>query len=273
MGVATNLEQETWEDMLEKDIKSINLNEKKYSLPISANNLDVYKLECQLPVMLNFYYIDELSPVNIMKEGEVQIFNLLPYQIINVPFIQDIDLPEILIEVNEPQNSPHVIIKVIDEQVFESNALERYTPMNLKDGILIKERKGSDNTRVIIKVGYSTRDWETKGTYIKYNSKKNIYAFEFPNDPENKYFYKYAQLTMSGENADNNVKFCFTTSIGGALNPSLENCYRVSKENSYTLKLYNPLIMYKNYVYNENKSIRCINKRRAFRRRRTRARK
>ena len=252
LGVATNLEQETWEDMLEKDIKSINLKEKKYSLPISANNLDVYKLECHLPVMLNFYYIDELSPVKKMKEGEVQIFNLLPYQIINVPFIQDIDLPEILIEVNEPQNSPHVIIKVIDEQVFESNALERYTPMNLKDGILIKERKGSDNTRVIIKVGYSTLDWETKGTYIKYNSKKNIYAFEFPNDPENKYFYKYAQLTMSGENADNNVKFCFTTSIGGALNPSLENCYRVSKENSYTLKLYNPLIMYKNYVYNED---------------------
>ena len=252
LGVATSLAQETWEGMIEKDIKSLNLNEKRYPLPISANNIDVYKLECTLPIMLNFYYIDELSPVYKMKEGDVKIFNLLPYQIINVPFIQDIHQPEILIEVNEPQNNPHVIIKVTDEKVFEANALERYIPMNLRDGIIIKERKGSSDTRVIIKVGYSTQNWEKKGTYIKYNSKENIYAFEFPNDSENKYFYKYAQLTMSGENADNNVKFCFTTSIGGALKPSLENCYRVSKDNSYSLKLYNPLIMYKNYVYNED---------------------
>jgi hypothetical protein len=57
---------------------------------------------------------------------------------------------------------------------------------------------------------------------------------------------------MSGENADNNVKFCFTTSIGGALKPSSENCYRVSKDNSYSLKLYNPLIMYKNYDYKDD---------------------
>ena len=50
---------------------------------------------------------------------------------------------------------------------------------------------------------------------------------------------------MSGTNADDNVKFCFTTSIGGALKPSSENCYRVSKTNSYYLKVYNPYIMYK----------------------------
>jgi hypothetical protein len=60
LGVATNLEQETWEDMITKDIKSLNLNEKKYSLPISANNMDVYRLECQLPIMLNFYYVNEI---------------------------------------------------------------------------------------------------------------------------------------------------------------------------------------------------------------------
>ena len=252
LGVATSLEQETWEEMIEKDIKSISLDEKKYSLPISANNMDVYKLQCDLPIMLNFYYIDELSSVSTMKEGDVQIFNLQPYQIINVPFVQGILFPEILIEINQPENSPHVIIDVTDEKVFQYNTLERYTPMSLSDGITIKERKGSSDTRVIIKVGYSTNNWEQKSANIKYNSKEGIYLFEFPNDEENKYFYTYVQLTMSGENTDNNVKFCFTSSIGGALKPSSENCYRVSKDNSYTLKLYNPLIMYKNYEYSDD---------------------
>ena len=252
LGVATSLVQETWEEMIEKDIKSISLEDKKYSLPISANNMDVYKLQCDLPIMLNFYFIDEKSPVSTMKEGDVQIFNLQPYQIINVPFVQGLITPEILIEINQPENMPHVIVTVTDEKVFKYNALERYTPMTLGEGITIKERKGSSDTRVIIKVGYSTNNWEKKSENIKYNSKEGIYLFEFPNDKENKYFYQYVQLTMSGENADNNVKFCFTTSIGGALKPSSENCYRVSKDNSYSLKLYNPLIMYKNYDYKDD---------------------
>ena len=250
LGVATSLTQETWEDMIKEDIKSLNLNDKRYPLPDSYNNIDVYELKCQLPVMLNFYFIDELSPIEPMNEGEVQIFNLNPYETINVPFVKDIKLTEILIEINEPQNNPHVIIRTNNDQVIVENTLVRYVPFNLGEGITIKERKGSHNTRVIIKVGYSTASWQKKeGTNIKYNDIEKLYAFEFPNDKENKYFCKYAELTMSGINEDDNIKFCFTTSIGGALNPSLENCYRVSKENKYTLKLYNPFIMYKNYAF------------------------
>ena len=87
---------------------------------------------------------------------------------------------------------------------------------------------------------------------MKYNAKEGVYLFEFPDDQLHKYFYTYAELTLSGTNTDDNVKFCFTTSIGGALKPSSENCYRVSKTNSYRLKVYNPFIMYKNYTYRED---------------------
>ena len=250
-GVATKLEQETWEDMLEKDIQTLNLNDKRYSLPLSANNMDVYKLECTLPIMLNFYYIDETAPIYTMDTGDVQIFNLQPYQTINVPFKEGIK-PEIMIEVNQPENNPYVILTVTEEKVIQTNTLEKYTPWNLNNGITIKERGGSDNTRVIIKVGYPTSGWVEKSPNIKYNSELDVYSFEFPNDKPNKPFYYYAQLTMSGTNADDNVKFCFTTSIGGALKPSSENCYRVSKTNSYSLKVYNPYIMYKNYKHSED---------------------
>ena len=252
LGVATNLEQETWEQMLEKDIKRVDLNDKKYKLPISATNIDVYKVQCTLPVMLNFYYVSQESTVYTMKEGDIQIFNLDPYQTINVPLIQGIKQPHILIEVNQPENSPYVIIKVDEEKVYTTNTLEKFTPMNLKNDIIIRERKGSSNTRVIIKLAYPENMWQDYSQYIKYNPEEKVYLFEFPNDQEFKDFYTFANLTMKGENADDNVKFCFTTSIGGALKVSAENCYRVSKTNSYSLKFYNPLIMYKNYEYKDD---------------------
>ena len=80
-----------------------------------------------------------------------------------------------------------------------------------------------------------------------------MYLFEFPNDIK-RYNYTYANLITSGTNSEDNVKYCFTTNIGAALKPSSENCYRVSRENSYTLKAYNPLIMYKDYEYDEGLS-------------------
>ena len=252
LGVATILEQETWNDMIQKDIKDISLNDKKYKLPISATNIDVYKIQCTLPVMLNFYYVEEESEIFTMKEGDIQIFNLDPYQTINVPFFEGMTFPEILIEVNQPENNPFVIIEVTDENVYKTNTLVKHTPMTISKGINIKERGGSTNTRVIIKVAYSNKKFKDLYQNVKYSSELNTYLFEFPNDALNKDFYTYANLTMSGENQDDNIKFCFTTSIGGALKPSSENCYRVSKTNSYSLKIYNPFIMYKNYEYSDD---------------------
>ena len=252
LGVATNLEQETWEEMLEKDIKTVDLNDKRYKLPISATNIDVYKIQCTLPIMLNFYYVPEESTVYTMKEGDIQIFNLDPYQTISIPLIQGIKRPEILIEVNQPENSPYVIIKVDEEKVYTSNTLEKFKPMSLDGDIIIRERKGSSNTRVIVKIAYPESMWKDHSPYIKYNPEEKVYLFEFPNDAENKDFYTFANLTMNGENADDNVKFCFTSSIGGALKVSAENCYRVSKTNSYSLKFFNPLIAYKNYEYSDD---------------------
>ena len=81
--------------------------------------MDVYKLECTLPIMLNFYYVDETAPIYTMDTGDVQIINLQPYQTINVPFDSGISSPEILIEINQPENNPYVIIKVTQDNVFK----------------------------------------------------------------------------------------------------------------------------------------------------------
>ena len=59
-GIATSFTQDFWDNMIQYDIKSVNINDKKYALPFnSESHIDVYKIQCSLPLMLNFYYIDE----------------------------------------------------------------------------------------------------------------------------------------------------------------------------------------------------------------------
>ena len=47
------------------------------------------------------------------------------------------------------------------------------------------------------------------------------------------------------------MKFCYNTNLGTYLDPSLQNCYRVGKNNPYTIETLNPLVMYKNYKSEE----------------------
>ena len=121
----------------------------------------------------------------LLKLFIILIRTFLFYVIRNISFLQ-FHGHEILIEINQPENNPYVIIKVTQDNVFKENTLERYVPLTLNDGITIKERGGSSNTRVIIKVGYSTKDWVEKFDHVKYNEKEGVYLFEFPDDEKNK---------------------------------------------------------------------------------------
>ena len=258
LSVASKFTKTTWEEMLENDMEDIDINSRKYVLPEYSNNhMDVYKIECELPLMLNFYYIEESEYILIQKMnyGDINIFTLKPYETVNVPFFLDMTLPRIIIEVFNPVNDPIVLIEAQEENVYQKNSLIEITPMKLEDGITIKERGGYKDTRIIIKAGYSNLVWEdVEGNeYMKYSKKYDMYLFTFPNN-ERKYNYTFVELITSGTNSDDNVKYCFTTNIGAAVNPSSENCYRVSKDNSYTLKAYNPLIMYKDYEYDDSLS-------------------
>ena len=43
------------------------------------------------------------------------------------------------------------------------------------------------------------------------------------------------------------MKFCNGTYLGSFIMPSLQNCYRVGKSNTYIISILNPYIMYKDY--------------------------
>ncbi len=253
LSVATDFNQSTWDEMIQNDMKEINTTERKYVFENpSVTHIDVYKLECQLPLMFNFYYIDERALPQKMNFGSINLFTLKPYETVKVPFFQ-MQGPQIVIEIFNPVELPTVFIDAAEETVFMENTLVSITPMTVLDGIEIKERGGSKYTRIIIKVGYSNSGWEKRGDYLKYNANLDLFLFEFPNNAK-RYNYTLATLKTSGTNADDNVKYCISANIGGALKPSPENCFRVAENFPYTLKTYNPLIMYKDYDYDERLS-------------------
>ena len=60
LHIANVFTQSNWDDMISKDMKEIDIHELKYHLPENTtSHIDVYKIECELPLMFNFYFTDE----------------------------------------------------------------------------------------------------------------------------------------------------------------------------------------------------------------------
>ena len=253
LSVAYNFTKNTWDEMIQNDMNEIDIIERKYNFPGDAEaHLDVYKIECEVPLMFNFYYIDESQLISKMNYGDINIISLQPYQTETIPFFEDVISPKIIVEIYNPIEDPTVVIKAQEEKVYQSNTLFEMLIMISGNGITIKERGGSSETRIIIKVKYPDTQWSnTDDPNVKYNKNLDVYAFQFPNDLT-KFNYSFAMLTTSGTDEDDNVKYCFTANIGATLKPSSENCYRVAKDNPYTLKVFNPLVMYRDYSYDNN---------------------
>ena len=245
--VAPSFSSATWDEMINKDMKYIQVSARKYVLPNSEIHMDVYKLECEIPLLLNFYFVDETADIPLLDYGQVVITTLKAYESVSFPFAQNIDFPELTIEIFNPIKLPLVFLNDGQtEVIINKNLLLKNIVLNTKNPIVIKEREGDTETRIIIKVGYSVKIWEQISNYTYYNSQLNMYIFTFPND-EKKLNYTFANLITRGKNEGENVKYCYGTNIGSAIEPSKENCYRVSSDNSYTLKFLNPFVMHKEY--------------------------
>ena len=252
LSVAPTFTNAKWDDMIEKDMKTIDITQRKYTLPrFSPTHMDVYKVECEVPVLLNFYYVDEGALIPELDLGQVVISTLRENKDLSVPFAQRFFTPQITIEIFNPSGNP--VVTIHDGQndfVVKTNQLVKTMPFS-SGGVVVKERGGLSDTRVIVKLGYNTNQWKTVSDNILHNEAENIFVFSFPVG-DKKYMYKYALLETSGTNSDDNVKYCYSGNIGNAIVASTDNCYRVSKTNSYTIKIMNPAIMYKDYELEDN---------------------
>ena len=255
LSVATSFgENVWWEDMVDNMVE-IRPGDRYYELPANMEiHIDVYKVQCQVPLLLNFYFIDESAKIPDLDYGHVVIKKLKSYETVQLPFSSSVFAPILSIEVFNPIKLPFVIINDgRNENIISKNSLVKSTPLGTENPLVIKERGGDSGTRVIIKVGYKVpgSDWQKlpepkKNLY--YNQKLNLFVYAFPNE-QNRYNYTLTDIITRGKKQEDNIKYCFATSIGAPILPSAENCFRVSLDNPYTLKVLNPLIMYKDYEF------------------------
>ena len=253
LAVAPNLISASWENMTENDILYIQTSDRSYELPAnSKSHIDVYKVECEIPILLNFYYVDESASIPALDYGHVTIFTLKSKQTVSIPFVPGIILPSISIEVYSPVILPFVIINDgQNERIITKNYLYQSKPFTTSNPLVIKERGGNTSTRIIIKIGYKYQSWKQGQNNIYYNEELNIYVFAFPNEND-RANYTRADLVTRGTQEDDNIKYCYALSIGSPIYPSAENCFRVSLNNPYNLTVLNPLLIYKDYDFDED---------------------
>ena len=154
-----------------------------------------------------------------------------------------------------PKETPTVTVRF-------SNGIEHYISENtLQTGMLmsIPEKVSVINncksqTRFIFKIGFGVEigeDWKEVETEQKKEGKlfanNNKLVYKFPIDDNKKNFTKVNLVVNSINSEDENVKFCYSTNLGIAIEASRENCYRTGKNIPYTLTFINPLIVAKDY--------------------------
>ena len=117
-----------------------------------------------------------------------------------------------------------------------------------------KDRSSGLSTRIIFKVGYVIESIFTpigNGVYQNIEEKGrtiNLYGYKYDSTSKR---LNYTGVDFQISTIEDNVKFCYSTNLGTYIKPSITNCYRVGKNNPYTISTKNPLIMYKNY-FNDN---------------------
>jgi len=189
LSVATSFgENVWWEDMVDNMVE-IRPGDRYYELPANMEiHIDVYKVQCQVPLLLNFYFVDESAKIPDLDYGHVVIKKLKSYETVQLPFSSSVFAPILSIEVFNPIKSPLLIIDDgQNEAMITKNSLIKSTPISSFNPIVLRERSGESGTRVIIKVGYQIQgsDWVEKHENIHYNSKLNLFVFSFPNGEDN----------------------------------------------------------------------------------------
>ncbi len=233
-------------------------------LPQKSQHIDIIEIECLSPLLINAYYTDDQYIFNNIKEGEIVVKNLLPYE--SFEFTLEHNQQETstffyyTLSLFNPREKPYVVVRF-------SNGVEHYISDNtLQDGMVIDLpskisilNNAKTKTRFIFKYGINVEhssSWK-EDTSVNVDGtlfvKENSFVYRFPLG-DIKRNYKTIDFTVTGINNDvENVKFCYSTNLGVVMEASKENCFRTGKFIPYTLSFINPLIISKNYETNIDK--------------------
>ena len=259
--IATEINYNDWFEFINN---LVSFNGKEYNIEEQKEyHFDFLEITCKTPLLLNVYYTDPLAPKEeILDKGDVRILSLNPGNTETLIFKSEIEGDYFIYIFNvfrtNSNSSPNIIItfdrnnymKINKYGIFTKKTKENYPSIKIQN----METNRNDVTKIIFKFGYTIDKTFNKidndiYNIQKDNRKENLFGYIFKNG-EDRLNYTSVDFTVSTN--EENVKFCYTTNLGGFIMPSLQNCYRVGRENSYKLSILNPYIMYNNYYLSED---------------------
>jgi hypothetical protein len=211
-------------------------------------------------LLLNAYYSYDSYVYNKVKKGEIVVKKLPSKKSftfsIEKPTGGDDNILSYSMSLFNSKETANVVVQFPDgtQHNFRDNTIETGKLMFIPDNITIYNY-ASTETRFIFKYGYGISEsegWEEvskekyDGTLFKNNFK---YVYRFPTGV-NRYNFTKAILKVTAK--EENIKFCYSTNLGIAIEASKENCFRTGKDIPYNLTFINPLIIRKNYKNDED---------------------
>ncbi|MBQ6285511.1 MAG: hypothetical protein IJK67_04305, partial [Bacilli bacterium] len=257
--IAREINAQTWNQLIEQSMDTI--DNYQINLPQKSQHIDVIEIQCNSPLLLNAYYTYDEYDYNIVKEGEIVVKEIPALSTVTFG-VEKGTSPLFFYSISlfNPDETPDVTVKFSDgnEYSIKENSLDTGILMFIPERVRIISNTRT-KTRLIFKIGYgvdSNEDWQKEeypnidGTLY---SQGNKFVYKFPNE-NNEYNFTKVDLTVKSLNEDDeNVKFCYSTNLGIAIDTSRENCFRTGKRIPYTLSFINPLIVGKNYKVNTDK--------------------
>ncbi|MBO6243381.1 MAG: hypothetical protein J6O41_02280 [Clostridia bacterium] len=251
--IAREINKNTWDDLISTGMSEI--SNYQADLEKKSQHIDVIEIECISPLLINAYYSYDGYPYQNVKQGEIVVKDLLPEDIFQFTIEpQDEELFYYSLSLYNPIEVPYVTVRFSDgtEHYISGNTLKEGMLLNIPTDITIIN-KVKTKTRFIFKIGLNVeqgKNWD-KDTSVQLDGtlfvSENKYVYKFPTG-NNKRSYTKIDFLVNGLNQEvENVKFCYSTNLGVAMEASRENCFRTGRYIPYTLTFINPLIVSKNY--------------------------
>ena len=252
--IAKEINAETWDDLINTSMTEI--KNYKIDLPKKSQYIDIIEIECNSPLLINTYYSYENYQFYDIQQGQIVVKELLPnseFQFTIEPQEEEI-LFYYTISLFNSIEIPDIIMKFSDgvDHSIIGNSLKNGLLFNIPKSVTIINKVNS-KTRIIFKYGLNIEngnDWsedKSENIHGRLFVNNNKYVYKFPTG-ENKKSFTNIDFAVNGINADiENVKFCYSTNLGVAMEASKENCFRTGRYINYTLSFLNPLIVAKNY--------------------------
>ena len=251
--IATEINAEKWDSLIENNM--INIENYQVELPQKSQHIDIIEIVCKSPILLNIYYTNDEYEYNNVKEGEI-VVKKIPAQNSFSFTIENETFSDFFFTMSlfNPFEKPNVTVSFSkgNEYYFSENSMKTDKLDYIPDKVIVNNN-GNSQTRFIFKIGFgveSIKDWKEiqlenpiNGSLFLNNNK---YVYKFPHEDNKKNFTK-VNFKITSLYQNDNVKFCFSTNLGIAIEGSKENCFKIDNNLYYNLTFTNPLIVAKNY--------------------------